>query len=59
MTRREFLGLVDRCRLTPTERELKGLPSAEQDVQFVLDETYPILSKSKEWKLHDDSTRAR
>ena len=59
MTRREFLGLVDRCRLTPTERGLKGLPSAEQDVQFVLDETYPILSKSKEWKLHDDSTRAR
>lgn len=55
MTRREFLGMVDRCRMSADERSDRHLPTAEQDVRRVLDEAYPVLKKSKEWETCDDS----
>lgn len=49
MTRREFLCLVDRCKLKEWERKQQSLPTAEEDIRYVLDEAYPFLTQSKEW----------
>jgi hypothetical protein len=50
MTRKDFLELVDRSRMTNSERTNAGLPLAEEDIRRVLDECYPYLKKSKEWE---------
>ena len=49
MTRREFLCLVDRCKLKEWERRQQSLPTAEEDIRYELDEAYPFLTQSKEW----------
>ena len=50
MTRKDFLELVDRSRMTNSERTNAGLPLAEEDIRRVLDECYPYLRQSKEWE---------
>ena len=50
MTRKDFLELVDRSRMSNEERTNAGLPLAEEDIRRVLDEAYPFLKQSKEWK---------
>lgn len=50
MTRKDFLELVDRSRMSNEERANAGLPLAEEDIRRVLDEAYPFLKQSKEWK---------